>query len=112
MWVSLVGMTVWWTLGFNATIYLAGLTDIPRELYEAAEMDGASRSQQFWNVTLPGLRPVLVFVVTTTILASANMFGQQLLLTKGAPGHRRPGRSSATSRPRGSAASGWARPRP
>lgn len=86
VWVSLVGMTVWWTLGFNATIYLAGLTDIPRELYEAAEMDGASRGQQFWNVTLPGLRPVLVFVVTTTILASANMFGQQLLLTKGAPG--------------------------
>lgn len=86
VWISLVGMTVWWTLGFNATIYLAGLTDIPRELYEAAEMDGASRSQQFWNVTLPGLRPVLVFVVTTTILASANMFGQQLLLTKGAPG--------------------------
>jgi multiple sugar transport system permease protein len=86
VWVSLVGMTVWWTLGFNATIYLAGLTDIPRELYEAAEMDGASRGQQFWNVTLPGLRPVLVFVITTTILASANMFGQQLLLTKGAPG--------------------------
>lgn len=86
VWVSLVGMTVWWTLGFNATIYLAGLTDIPRELYEAAEMDGAGRSRQFWNVTLPGLRPVLVFVITTTILASANMFGQQLLLTKGAPG--------------------------
>ena len=85
-WVSLVGMTVWWTLGFNALIYLAGLTDISRELYEAADMDGANRWQQFWNVTLPGLSPVLVFVITTTILSSANMFGQYLLVTKGAPG--------------------------
>ena len=85
-WISLVGMTVWWTLGFNSIIYLAGLTDIPRELYEAAEMDGANRLQQFRNVTLPGLSQVLIFVVTTTILASANMFGQYLLLTKGAPG--------------------------
>jgi multiple sugar transport system permease protein len=85
-WISLVGMTVWWTLGFNSIIYLAGLTDIPRELYEAAEMDGANRLQQFRNVTLPGLSQVLIFVITTTILASANMFGQYLLLTKGAPG--------------------------
>jgi multiple sugar transport system permease protein len=85
-WISLVGMTVWWTLGFNSIIYLAGLTDIPRELYEAAEMDGANRLQQFRNVTLPGLSQVMIFVITTTILASANMFGQYLLLTKGAPG--------------------------
>jgi multiple sugar transport system permease protein len=85
-WISLVGVTVWWQLGFNSIIYLAGLTDISRELYEAADMDGANKWQQFWNVTLPGLGPVLVFVVTTTILSSANMFGQYLLITKGAPG--------------------------
>ncbi|WP_375422913.1 carbohydrate ABC transporter permease [uncultured Friedmanniella sp.] len=85
-WISLVGMTVWWTLGFNALIYLAGLTDISPELYEAADMDGANRWQQFRNVTLPGLSQVAVFVVTTTILASANMFGQSYILTKGAPG--------------------------
>ena len=41
-WVALVGVTVWWTLGFNAVIYLAGLQDIPRELYEAAKVDGAT----------------------------------------------------------------------
>ena len=86
VWVSLVGMTVWWTLGFNALIYLAGLTDISPELYEAADMDGANRWQQFRNVTLPGLSQVAVFVITTTILASANMFGQYFILTKGAPG--------------------------
>ena len=79
-------MTVWWTLGFNAVIYLAGLQDIPRELYDAAKVDGANRWQEFWNVTLPGLRPVLVFVVTVTILASANMFGQSYLVTRGGPG--------------------------
>jgi multiple sugar transport system permease protein len=85
-WVSLVGVTVWWTLGFNAVIYLAGLQDIPAEQYEAAELDGAGPWQQFWNVTVPGLRPVLVFVVTITVLASANMFGQSVLITQGAPG--------------------------
>ena len=86
VWAALVGPTVWWTLGFNAVIYLAGLQDIPRELYEAAKVDGASRWQQFRNVTLPGLRPVLVFVVTITILASANVFGQPYLITQGRPG--------------------------
>ncbi|MFF5228781.1 carbohydrate ABC transporter permease [Dactylosporangium sp. NPDC000521] len=86
-WVSLVGVTVWWTCGFNAVIYLAGLQDIPAELYEAARMDGASAWRRFWHVTLPGLRPVMLFVVTTTILASANMFGQSYLITQGAPGN-------------------------
>ncbi|GAA2576404.1 sugar ABC transporter permease [Winogradskya consettensis] len=84
-WVSLVAMTVWWTLGFNAIIYLAGLQEISPELYEAAEVDGASRWDQFRNVTLPGLRPVVAFVTTVTLLASANMFGQAFLVTKGAP---------------------------
>jgi multiple sugar transport system permease protein len=84
-WVGLVGMTVWWTLGFNAIIYLAGLQDISPELYEAAEVDGASAWDKFRNVTLPGLRPVMLFVLTLTLLASANMFGQSFLVTKGAP---------------------------
>lgn len=86
-WISLVAMTVWWTLGFNAIIYLAGLQDISPELYDAADIDGATRWQKFRNVTLPGLRPVLLFVLTVTILASANMFGQSFLVTNGAPGN-------------------------
>lgn len=84
-WISLIGMTVWWTLGFNAVIYLAGLQDISAELYEAARVDGASKWDEFRHVTVPGLRPVMAFVTTVTILASANMFGQSFLLTKGAP---------------------------
>jgi multiple sugar transport system permease protein len=85
-WISLVAVTVWWTIGFNAIIYLAGLADIGAEQYEAASIDGASIWQQFRFITVPGLRPVLIFVITVTILASANMFGQALLITNGGPG--------------------------
>jgi multiple sugar transport system permease protein len=85
VWVMLVGVTVWWTLGFNSIIYLAGLQDISPDLYEAAQVDGASKWQQFRYVTLPGLRPVLLFVLTVTLLASANMFGQAYIMTQGAP---------------------------
>ena len=85
-WVALVGVTIWWTLGFNAVIYIAGLQDIPRELYEAARVDGATRWAQFVHVTLPGLRPVTMFVTLVTIIASANMFGQAFIMTNGAPG--------------------------
>lgn len=84
-WVGLVAVTVWWTLGFNAIIYLAGLGDIPAEHYEAASLDGANWWQQFIYVTLPGLRPVLVFIVVITVLASANMFGQSYIITQGGP---------------------------
>jgi len=84
-WVALVGVTVWWTLGFNAVIYIAGLQEIPKELYEAAKVDGAGWWASFWNVTLPGLRPVTMFVTLITIIASANMFGQAFMMTNGAP---------------------------
>jgi multiple sugar transport system permease protein len=85
-WISLVGVTVWWTAGFNAVIFLAGLQGIPKDLYEAARVDGANAWQSFRHVTIPQLRPVLLFVLMITILASANMFGQSYLITDGAPG--------------------------
>jgi len=83
VWVSLVGVTIWWTLGFNTVILLAGLKGINAELYDAASMDGAGALRKFFSVTLPGLRPVMSFVTTLTILASANMFGQSYLITNG-----------------------------
>lgn len=86
-WISLVGITVWWTLGFNTIILLAGLKGISPDLYEAAALDGAGMFRKFFSVTLPGLRPVMTFVITVTILASANMFGQSYILTTGGPGH-------------------------
>jgi multiple sugar transport system permease protein len=85
-WISLIGVTVWWTLGFNAIIYLAALGEIPPDLYEAAKMDGANAWHRFVHITLPGLRPVLLFVTSVTIIASVNMFGQSFLMTQGGPG--------------------------
>jgi multiple sugar transport system permease protein len=85
-WIALVGVTVWWTLGFNAVIFLAGLQDVPTELYDAASVDGAGPWARFRHVTLPALRPVAVFVLLITIIASANMFGQAFIMTGGQPG--------------------------
>ncbi|RCK70200.1 sugar ABC transporter permease [Desertihabitans brevis] len=85
VWVTLVGVTVWWTMGFNSVVYLAGLQGIDENLYDAAKVDGANRWQELVHVTLPELRPVILFVLTMTVLASANMFGQSYLLTSGNP---------------------------
>jgi ABC transporter, permease protein len=84
-WIGLIGVTVWWTLGFNAIIYMAGLANVPQEQYEAASLDGAGSWQKFFHVTVPGIRPVLIFVLITTVLASANMFGQSYTITQGGP---------------------------
>jgi multiple sugar transport system permease protein len=86
VWVSLVGVTVWWTLGFNSVIYLAALQDIPKELYEAATVDGANGMQKFRHVTMPGLKPIFAYITLLTLIASANMFGQSYLMTQGGPG--------------------------
>jgi len=84
-WVALIGVTVWWTLGFNAVIFLAGLQEIPSDLYDAARVDGAGWWASLWHVTVPALRPVTMFVTLITIIASANMFGQSFIMTNGAP---------------------------
>ncbi|MDQ3929428.1 MAG: sugar ABC transporter permease [Chloroflexota bacterium] len=84
-WVAIVVATVWWTIGFNMIILLAALQDIPGELYEAGSIDGATGIQAFFRITLPLLQPVMVFIIITTIIASFNLFGQPLLMTRGDP---------------------------
>jgi len=84
-WIAITIATLWWTVGFNTIIFLAALQDIPAELYEAAAIDGASTWQRFRHVTLPMLRPVTVLVITITLIASANLFGQPYLMTAGGP---------------------------
>jgi multiple sugar transport system permease protein len=84
-WVAIVICTVWWTIGFNTVIFLSALQEIPDSLYEAASIDGANTLQQFFGITVPMLRPVLIFVLTITLLASANLFGQPYLMTAGGP---------------------------
>lgn len=80
-WIAITVCTVWWTIGFNTVIFLAALQEIPESLYEAASLDGANKVQQFFNITIPMLRPVLVFVITITLIASANLFGQPWIMT-------------------------------
>lgn len=84
-WIAIVIATVWWTLGFNMIILLAALQDIPDSLFEAAAIDGATSWQAFSRITLPLLRPVLVFIITITILASFNLLGQPFIMTNGGP---------------------------
>jgi multiple sugar transport system permease protein len=86
-WFSINLATLWWTVGFNTIILLAGLQSIAPELYEAAAIDGANRWQQFRHVTIPSLRPVLLLVITLQIIASFNMVGQSQIMTGGGPGN-------------------------
>ena len=85
MW-AIILTTVWWVTGYYLVIYLAGLQDIPPELYEAAAIDGASGWRRFWSITLPLLRPVLLFVLVTHVIGSFQIFGQVYILTDGGPG--------------------------
>lgn len=84
-WYSILIITVWWTMGFNMIILLAALQDIAPELYEAASIDGANAIDRFVRITLPLLRPVLVFVITITIIASFNLFIQPMFMTNAGP---------------------------
>jgi multiple sugar transport system permease protein len=84
--VSAVIATVWWTLGFNFVLFLAGLQEIPRELYEAAATDGATPGQQMRRITLPLLSSTLVLVTTLQVIASLKIFDQIYLLQLGTPG--------------------------
>lgn len=76
----LVGVGVWSVLGYNLVIFVAGLRAIPEELYQAARLDGASRWQQLLHITLPNLRPTLVYVTVTGMIASFQVFYEPYLL--------------------------------
>jgi multiple sugar transport system permease protein len=77
--------TVWWTVGFNMLLFLAGLRNIPKELYEAAALDGASGFTLFRAITWPSLRPVAATAVLLQLIASLKVFGQTYILTSGGP---------------------------
>ncbi|MGW6688311.1 carbohydrate ABC transporter permease [Streptomyces sp. NPDC054961] len=77
--IAVSSIVVWRWTGYNALIYLAGMQSIPGELYEASEVDGASRWRQFLHVTLPGLRPTIVFTVVVSTIGATQLFGEPLL---------------------------------
>jgi multiple sugar transport system permease protein len=78
--------TVWWTVGFNFVLYLAGLQEIPRELYEAASLDGASGWQQIRHITVPLLGRTTTLVIVLQIINSLKVFDQIFIMTQGGPG--------------------------
>jgi multiple sugar transport system permease protein len=82
---SIVLMTVWWTVGGPMVILLAGLKQIPTAYYEAGEIDGATGWRRFAYITLPLLRPVLLFVVILNMIGAFQVFGQTFIITKGGP---------------------------
>jgi multiple sugar transport system permease protein len=86
-WFSINTATLWWTVGFNTIILLAGLQAIAPDLYEASSIDGANKWQQFRAVTVPSLRPILLLVITLQVIASFNMVGQSQIMTGGGPGN-------------------------
>jgi multiple sugar transport system permease protein len=84
--ISAVIATVWWTFGFNFVLYLSGLQEIPRELYEAAATDGATPGQQLRRITLPLLSSTFVLVTVLQVIASLKVFDQIYLLQAGSAG--------------------------
>lgn len=85
-WVSIIAATLWWTIGWNVIIIYSARKKIPETLYDAAKVDGAGRMRTFLAVTAPGLKNVMLYVVTTQTLASFGLFAQPQLMTKGYPG--------------------------
>ena len=77
--------TIWWSLGLPMLLFLAGLQQVPQDMYEAAALDNANRWTTFWRITLPSLRRTLVLVVMLQTAAQLQLFGQSQLLTAGGP---------------------------
>jgi multiple sugar transport system permease protein len=83
---ALAMTTIWWCIGLPMMIFLAGLQQIPGDVYEAAALDRAGRWTTFWRITLPSIRRTLILVVMLQTAAQLQLFGQAQLLTAGGPG--------------------------
>ena len=82
---SIIAMAAWRNLGLAMIVFLAGLQTIPAQLYEAAAIDGAGRWQAFRNVTLPLLRPTILFLVVITTIGYLQLFEEPFVMTEGGP---------------------------
>lgn len=81
----IAAITIWWTNGFNVLLFIAGLRNIPSDLYEAAALDGATRRQMFWRLTWPLLWPVTALILTLQMILQLKIFDQIYLLSAGGP---------------------------
>ncbi|CAL9563782.1 MULTISPECIES: carbohydrate ABC transporter permease [unclassified Streptomyces] len=84
--IAISVIVIWRWTGYNALIYLAAMQAVPSDLYEAASIDGASRWQQFRKVTIPSLRPTILFTIVISTIGSMQLFGEPLLLQGGTLG--------------------------
>ncbi|MEY3385373.1 MAG: hypothetical protein RIR53_184 [Bacteroidota bacterium] len=82
---GIMAMDVWISAGYYMVLFLAGMESIPRDIYESAELAGATRWQQFWRITLPMLRPTLLFVIVINSIKSFQVFVEVYIMTKGGP---------------------------
>jgi multiple sugar transport system permease protein len=92
---SIIIVVVWRWFGWNTVLYLAGLQTISKELYDAAKVDGANAWHEFWNISLPLLRPIIFFAVTMTIIGNMQLFDEPYVLTNGTGGIGRAGMTVA-----------------
>ena len=91
-----IALIVFWRyVGFNVVLYLAALQTIPKDLYEAATMDGAGRLQQFFFITLPSLKPMIFFGVTLSVIGGLQIFEEPFILTGGRGGSDQAGMTTA-----------------
>jgi multiple sugar transport system permease protein len=79
--------TVWWSFGFPMLVFIAGLHNIPEQLYEAAKIDGAGRLGTFRHITVPLIMPTMLFVVVTQFIAHMQVFAQPYIISGGGPGN-------------------------
>lgn len=84
-WIALIVITVWWCIGGNMVIYQAALAGIPKDYYEAASIDGASKLKQFFVITIPSIKNQLIYTLVMTTIAQFNIYGQPLMFNKGGP---------------------------
>ena len=82
---SIILMSVWQNTGYRAILLLAGLQSIPKEFYEAAEVDGANKWHSFWSITLPMLKPTLFYLIITGLIGSFQVFSSIYAMTRGGP---------------------------
>ncbi len=85
-WITISSMTIWWTVGFSMMIYLSALQDIPEQIYEAADIDGASKRVQLFRIVLPLLKPTSYLILLLQVIACFKVFGQIYMITGGGPG--------------------------
>lgn len=85
---AVIVMSIWWGLGYNIVLFLAGLQNVPRTYIDAAKIDGANERQVFFNITVPLISPTTLLVTITTMINAFQVFDQMFLLTSGGPAKR------------------------